>query len=864
MPCGPGYITPLFDTTSAPETPYADFAAGRLGVVKPTFRRAVLYAAYRYIAGGGMSRPEQDAMVEVWSADIDNRDFHDNSVDEAVKAWVDKRKEFLAKDEPLPDIYTARDYGGYVFFPNCTKNAFETAAETLADRAAAHGPNDRNLQNWIKGQDQVFQNCASGKRMPEPAAPDAPEWLQKDRAYQTAAASFYSLDYNDAKRRFGEIAQDTESPWAETADYLVARTLIRQASLSKSPEASAPLYEEAELHLQRFVSRTGKFYPSSEKLLGLIKYRIHPRERVSELARRLTYQAGNDNFRQDVIDYNWLLDKFASEILTAEEKRKETEKNANSSENTKPARPDNPSNPSNDKKTLDEVGIRLYTNETSYLFYIPADATDDEAIAAAQRVLGQPLNDQQKNQVRSLRQSAYAGRFTANRQSDYEGGYYGEEKLTPALVPDFLRQDDLSDWLFTYQMSGNEAYLYSLKKFREGGSELWLMTALSKAEKNSSGIARILEAANSASRTSPASPTILYHMARLLLAQGKSGEARVLIDEMINSGDILPLSSRNAFIALRLSLAETLDDFLKYSLKKPYAFDFDGEVSSIDEIIAEQKSYYNPEYNKDGRETFEAEVDEQYKEQRLWQDRLMFDADTIDLFNQHFSTASLIQVAKSPALPDYMRKRFVIAIWTRAFLLDNMATLLTVTPELAECYPEFEPLLTKITTAKTQAAMDNAALYFVLKNPILSPYLDEGMGKDNNEQDEWSVDDWWCEPYDQEYDAASGAEIPKAPPARPAFVTVEQSKTAQAERRRLKETGDAPKFLAEKVIGWSRLSPVDRRVPEAIYLMIKANGWTKYGCGNNEELRSQMTAYLKKRYPSSQWTAKLKADEREN
>jgi len=43
--------------------------------------------------------------------------------------------------------------------------------------------------------------------------------------------------------------------------------------------------------------------------------------------------------------------------------------------------------------------------------------------------------------------------------------------------------------------------------------------------------------------------------------------------------------------------------------------------------------------------------------------------------------------------------------------------------------------------------------------------------------------------------------------------------------------------------------------------MIEANGWTKYGCGNNEELRDDMAKYLKKNYPNSEWTAKLIADE---
>ncbi len=202
LPCGPGYISPLFDTTSAPETPYSDFAAGRLGIVKSSFHRSVLIAAYRHIAGNGLNTPEQQALVEIWKAEIDNKDFRDDTVDAAVRAWVNKRKDAVGKEEKTPEIYAERSYGGYDFFPNCTKNAFETAAETLADRIASYGSTDPNVLNWITGQDQVFQNCASGKRFPDPAPVGAPLWLQKDRDYQTAAAEFYSLDYTAAAKAF--------------------------------------------------------------------------------------------------------------------------------------------------------------------------------------------------------------------------------------------------------------------------------------------------------------------------------------------------------------------------------------------------------------------------------------------------------------------------------------------------------------------------------------------------------------------------------------------------------------------------------------------------------------------------------------
>ncbi|HEV7700328.1 MAG TPA: hypothetical protein VGO43_08885, partial [Pyrinomonadaceae bacterium] len=117
LPCGPGYTTPLFDTSSAPENPYSDYAAGRLGIVKPTFRRSVLLAAYRWLSGNGLTQDEQQATIDAWKAEIDNKDFADNTIDDAVNGWVEKRKQVMEKEEKLPEIYAERSYGGYEFFP---------------------------------------------------------------------------------------------------------------------------------------------------------------------------------------------------------------------------------------------------------------------------------------------------------------------------------------------------------------------------------------------------------------------------------------------------------------------------------------------------------------------------------------------------------------------------------------------------------------------------------------------------------------------------------------------------------------------------------------------------------------------------
>lgn len=52
-----------------------------------------------------------------------------------------------------------------------------------------------------------------------------------DRTYQTAAADFYARNFDETARLFGGIAKDTASPWRQVAPLLLARSLIRKATL---------------------------------------------------------------------------------------------------------------------------------------------------------------------------------------------------------------------------------------------------------------------------------------------------------------------------------------------------------------------------------------------------------------------------------------------------------------------------------------------------------------------------------------------------------------------------------------------------------------------------------------------------------
>jgi len=119
--CGPSSIEPVFVFDESPDPPFNEFVGGKIGIVKPQFGRKTLVIAYRYLNGRSFGSEEQKALVEALHGEPP-----EGEGTEAVKSWVSARKEFLKEGEKLPEIYTERQYGGYDFFPNCTRHTMGT------------------------------------------------------------------------------------------------------------------------------------------------------------------------------------------------------------------------------------------------------------------------------------------------------------------------------------------------------------------------------------------------------------------------------------------------------------------------------------------------------------------------------------------------------------------------------------------------------------------------------------------------------------------------------------------------------------------------------------------------------------------
>jgi len=286
--CGPFLPEALFLLKTAPEAP-KDFARGKLGVLRPTYERLYQVIAYRYLSGLPLNDSEQQATVLPRGPSL-----NDPAPAEPPNPWLAARNQ-VPGIKPLNEIDAYRQVkkeGYFDTYLNCNDDAFRTAASTLQRVRRTAGAAD-----WIAAQDVVFADCSQGADIPQPASDPQ---LRPDRDYQIASAKFYSEQYDAARQDFQAIAADTSSSWLEIAPYLAARCLIRAGKLA-----------QAETELQQIAADPAhsRWHASANGLLGYVSVRLHPAERMHELALALTRPNSPATVKQGLVDYRMLFDQ---------------------------------------------------------------------------------------------------------------------------------------------------------------------------------------------------------------------------------------------------------------------------------------------------------------------------------------------------------------------------------------------------------------------------------------------------------------------------------------------------------------------------------------------------------------------------
>ena len=339
--CGPFFSGPVFTEQEGPDQPLDLFAQGRLGIVLPSYQRQYLVIAYRYLSGKPLSKAEQTAIVQAWTPTWPPPG--QPSPDEVpINKWAEARSAALGQPSAteLNNMNRFRQMpdSPWVEYPNCGNDAFVTAAKTLMDLTKRFGAGSAPVRDWVQAQDTVFQNCHGTDRvgayqnaaaqvpprLPAPTAGLQDAVLRLDRQYQIAAANFYAGDFQVAAQQFRQIADEPDSPWRIWAPYLVARCYVRDATLnvpsSNDPhrDPNAPSFNvqqmtAAEKQLQSILKAPAlaAVHPASRRLLDFVEVRLHPDERLHEVAQQLSGRTPAGDIAQDLIDFNWLLRKQA-------------------------------------------------------------------------------------------------------------------------------------------------------------------------------------------------------------------------------------------------------------------------------------------------------------------------------------------------------------------------------------------------------------------------------------------------------------------------------------------------------------------------------------------------------------------------
>ncbi|MGB7136582.1 MAG: hypothetical protein WBD46_14925, partial [Acidobacteriaceae bacterium] len=129
---------------------------------------------------------------------------------------------------------------------------------------------------------------------------------------------FYAMQFDQAARDFEAIAQDTGSPWSRWGTYLAARALVRKAFATgkvtnpySGDLASFDMatMQQAQTMLEGLLAHPEPSRHAVEQELNFVRLRTEPEMRVAEICAGLAGPGPDANFRQDLDDLSFALEK---------------------------------------------------------------------------------------------------------------------------------------------------------------------------------------------------------------------------------------------------------------------------------------------------------------------------------------------------------------------------------------------------------------------------------------------------------------------------------------------------------------------------------------------------------------------------
>jgi len=424
--------------------------------------------------------------------------------------------------------------------------------------------------------------------------------------------------------------------------------------------------------------------------------------------------------------------------------------------------------------------------------------------------------------------------------------------LTHATQESACPNDDMTDWISTFQSESANNASHALARWQSTRREHWLLAAIKRTPSQGPRPEALLGEAENIPSNAPGFWTARFLRARQLAEIGRVKEAREELDHLLAADHAgLPKSSENLLLALRMKTAKDLDDFLRFAPRQPASLIYEDEYA-LQEVAAE----------KSPRDS--------YLRWKLSEPHL--DGDARAILNTFFSLSLLARATTSADLPRYTRAQIGLMAFTRAVLVADEGAARTVARNLSDLLPELRADLQAYLEAKTEQSREFAAVFLILRIPAMMPAIESSDVRTTPlEKISDYRHNWWCSfeegdnqapargyYYERWWDQVTYRLAPLYPIGEavpPSFLSGKDLETARAEWSRLQKAETAVDWLGKRAMAWAKAHPDDPRVPEALHHVVRT---TRYGCGSADSgvYSKQAFNLLHRRYPKNEWTVK--------
>lgn len=395
--------------------------------------------------------------------------------------------------------------------------------------------------------------------------------------------------------------------------------------------------------------------------------------------------------------------------------------------------------------------------------------------------------------------------------------------VTYGSVSANLKKNEMIDWVLSFQSTDEASTKHAIDQWKKTKSTAWLVAAITGIDSEDHNAGALLAAAK-ADKSPYAKWTLFYHINRLESDSGKTKEVKASLDKVFNAPPAdLPLGSLNYLKLLRLPVVSTLDEFLRFGIRKPLAICSDGMMPEVpdEKVELEGKSISKPEFAPDAG----------------------------SVLNTKLPLSVLRQVVLNKQLPADLRNNVAWTSWVRAVLIGDDAEA----KQLAILAQPFNKAKSKLFASYLSAATPEerkfAAALLMLHFSSAEPNTTIGQ---QNEDDYGDASGWWWG-NNPVYKPSSMNEEEEAEPFDPLFLTQAQKAQAAQQMAKLAKVEGAPNYFAKIVLAYAQKHPADPRVPEALHYAVKS---TRYGVtdDNTTKFSKQMFQILHSKYKGNTWT----------